>query len=171
MATAQGIGAVSAALVAGSLADRWGRERLLARASAALCVLATLYWLSPSFGLAVLAIGLVGAAYLTTLSTLSSICLSRVSRLLQARVASLYGLVLSTSYALGLLALGWAGDRFGLRQVGVMAALLCLAAVVVLERSGHFSGVDAPARFLGTPTPLMRLPHVPGPDPVEEVSA
>ncbi len=168
LATAQGVGAVGAALLAGSLADAWGRQRLLARASAALCVWACLYWMSPSFPVAVLAIALLGAAYLTTLSTLSSICLSRVSRLLQARVASLYGLVLSTSYALGLLALGWAGDRFGLRQVGVAAALVCLAAVVALKLRGHFSGVDGPARFLGTPTPLVRLPHVPGPDPVED---
>jgi len=55
--------------------------------------------------------------------------------------------------------------------VGVAAALLCLATVVTLKRLGHFSGVDGPARFLGTPTPLLRLPHVPGPDPVEEVRA
>jgi MFS family permease len=169
LATAQGLGAVAAAVLAGSLAERWGRQRLLARASTALAVLATLYWLSPNFGLAVLGISFVGAAYLTTLSTLSSVCLSRVSRLLQARVASLYGLVLSTSYGLGLLALGWAGDRFGIRRVMVTAALACLCVVVALRHRGRFSGVDGPARFLGTPTPLMTLPHVPGPDPVEEV--
>jgi MFS family permease len=169
LATAQGVGAVAAAFLAGSLAERWGRERLLARASGALAVLATLYWLSPNFGLAVVGICLVGSAYLTTLSTLSSVCLSRVSRLLQARVASLYGLVLSTSYGLGLLGLGWSGDHFGLRRVMVVAALSCLAVVLVLKRGGRFSGVDGPARFLGTPTPLMTLAHVPGPDPVEEV--
>ena len=169
LATAQGVGAVGAAFLAGSLAERWGRQRLLVRASAALAILAALYWLSPNFGLAVLGICLVGAAYLTTLSTLSSTCLSRVSRLLQARVASLYGLVLSTSYGLGLLALGWGGDHFGLRRVMVAAALGCLAVVGVLKHRGGFSGVDAPARFLGTPTPLMTLAHVPGPDPVEEV--
>jgi MFS family permease len=169
LATAQGVGAITAALVAGSLAERWGRQRLLMRASAALAVLATLYWLSPSFGLALLGIALLGATYLTTLSTLSSICLSRVSRLLQARVASLYGLVLSTSYGLGLLVLGWGGDHFGIRRVMVAAALLCLAAVALLQRTGRFSGVDGPARFLGTPTPFVTLPHVPGPDPLEEV--
>jgi MFS family permease len=169
LATAQGVGAVAAAFLAGSLAEAWGRQRLLGRASAALALLAALYWLSPNFGLAVLGIAFVGAAYLTTLSTLSSVCLSRVSRMLQARVASLYGLVLSTSYALGLLALGWAGDHFGLRRVMVTAALLCLVVVLVLKRRGRISGVDGPARFLGTPTPLMTLPHVPGPDPVEEV--
>lgn len=169
LATAQGVGAIAAALVAGSLAERWGRERLLTRASAALATLAALYWLSPSFGLAVLGIACLGACYLATLSTLSSVCLSRVSRLLQARVASLYGLVLSTSYGLGLLALGWAGDHFGIRRVMVTAALLCLAVVAVLKRRGGFSGIDAPARFLGTPTPLVTLPHVSGPDPLEEV--
>jgi MFS family permease len=169
LATAQGVGAVAAALVAGSLAERWGRERLLTRASAALATLAALYWLSPSFGLAVLGIACLGACYLATLSTLSSVCLSRVSRLLQARVASLYGLVLSTSYGVGLLALGWAGDHFGIRRVMVTAALLCLAVVAVLKRQGGFSGIDAPARFLGTPTPLLTLQHVPGPDPVENV--
>jgi predicted MFS family arabinose efflux permease len=169
LASAQGVGAVGAAVLSGFLADRWGRQRLLVRASTTLGVLASLYWLAPSFGLAVLGITLLGAAYLTTLSSLSSICLSRVSRLLQARVASLYGLVLSTSYGVGLLALGWASDRFGLRRVMVSAALLCLVVVLRLERRGRFSGVDGPARFLGTPTPMVALPHVPGPDPVEDV--
>jgi MFS family permease len=170
LATAQGVGAIFAAVLAGSLAERWGRQRLLTRASTALAVLATLYWLSPSFPLAMLGIACIGATYLTTLSTLSSVCLSRVSRLLQARVASLYGLVLSTSYGLGLLVLGWGGDHFGIRRVMVAAALLCLAVVALFRRTGRFSGVDGPARFLGTPTPLMTLPHVLGPDPVEEVS-
>jgi MFS family permease len=169
LATAQGVGAIAAAMVAGSLAERWGRSRLLVRASAALALLAALYWLSPNFGLALVGIGLLGATYLTTLSTLSSVCLSRVSRLLQARVASLYGLVLSTSYGLGLLALGWGADHFGIRRVMVAAALLCLVVVLALKRAGRFSGVDAPPRFLGTPTPLMTLRHIPGPDPVEEV--
>jgi len=84
-------------------------------------------------------------------------------------VASLYGLVLSTSYGLGLLVLGWGGDHFGIRRVMVAAALLCLGAVALLHKTGRFLGVDGPARFLGTPTPYMTLPHVPGPDPMEEV--
>ena len=127
----------------------------------------TALWLT--FAVGALVAPFIGASYLTTLSTLSSTCLSRVSRLLQARVASLYGLVLSTSYGLGLLVLGWAGDHFGIRRVMVTAALLCLTLVGLLKRQGRFSGIDGPARFLGTPTPLMTLPHVPGPDPVEEV--
>ena len=170
LATAQGVGAVGAAVVAGSLADHWGRRRLLERTATALSVVAALYWLAPGFGLAVLAITLMGGLYLTTLSTLSSTCLSRVSRLLQARVASLYGLVLSTSYALGLIALGWAGDHLGLRRVMVGAAVLCLAVVVGLRRSGRFLGVEGAARFLGAPTPMLGMPHVPGPDPLEEVT-
>jgi MFS family permease len=169
LATAQGIGAVAAALLAGSLADRWGRERLLLVASASLGSVAALYWLSPNFGLATVGIFLLGGAYLTTLSMLSSICLSRVSRLLQARVASLYGLVLSTSYAVGLLGLGWGGDHLGLRPVMVAAALGCLLVVAVLKLRGRFSFVEGPARFLGTATALRTLPHVPGPDPMEEV--
>jgi hypothetical protein len=51
----------------------------------------------------------------------------------------------------------------------VTAGLLCLAVVAALKRQGGFSGIDAPARFLGTPTPLVTLQHVPGPDPVENV--
>jgi MFS family permease len=169
LATAQGLGAVAAALVAGSLADRWGRRRLLERSSASLAVVAVLYWLAPNFGLAVLGITLLGGAYLTTLSSLSSICLSRVSRLLQARVASLYGLVLSTSYALGLLALGWGGDHLGLRRVMVGAALLCLGAVALLRRSGGLASVEGPAHFVGSPAPGVALAHVPGPEPVESL--
>lgn len=168
LAMAQGLGAVAAATVVGALGDRWGRARLLARSCAAVALIAALSWLAPAFGWAVLGIGLLGAAYLTTLSTMSSICLSRVSRLLQARVASLYSLVLSGSYALGLLALGWAGDRLGVRLVMVGAALMCLGVVVVLWRAGRFAGVEGPALFLGTPTPVA-VPRVAGPDPVEEM--
>jgi len=168
LATAQGLGAVAAATVVGSLGDRWGRRRLLVRSCAAVALVAALTWLAPQFGWALLGIALLGAAYLTTLSTMSSICLSRVSRLLQARVASLYSLVLSGSYALGLLALGWAGDRLGVRRVMVSAALVCLGVVAGFWRAGRLAGVEGPALFLGTPTPVA-VPRVAGPDPVEEV--
>jgi hypothetical protein len=52
----------------------------------------------------------------------------------------------------------------------VGSAVLCLAVVVGLKRSGRFLGVDGPTRFLGAPTPMLGVPHVPGPDPREEVA-
>src|SRR5262249_21991922 len=44
LATAQGVGAIAAAVLTGTLADRWGRRRLVSRMTLALGLVATAYW-------------------------------------------------------------------------------------------------------------------------------
>ena len=64
LVTAQGVGAVSAALAAAPLAARLGRRRLLVAALLAVGPAAVLYGLAPSFPLAVAAIAVLGFVYL-----------------------------------------------------------------------------------------------------------
>src|SRR5262249_33545999 len=124
LATAQGVGAIAAAVATGTLADRWGRRRLVSRMTLALGVVAVGYWLAPQFWMAVALWRLPGGASLSALPGGTAPCMSRVSRMLQARVSSLYVLVLGVGYATGLLALSWLGDHVGLRLTMATAALL-----------------------------------------------
>jgi MFS family permease len=87
-----------------------------------------------------------GGVYLWMLTALSTTCIGRVSREVQARMSSLNSMTLS-GYSLGLLIQGWLGDRVGLRAVPVAALLFLLA--LSLHRRGAFAAVDAPSKFGG----------------------
>lgn len=169
MATAQGIGAISAAVLTGSLADRWGRRRLVSRTTFVLGLVAIAYWLAPWFGLAVGLLAVLGGAYLATLTGINATCMSRVSRLLQARVSSLYTMVLGAGYACGLLALSWLGDHAGLRLTMTTAASLLVVAVLWLKRRGTLGLLDGPAHFLGRAEVTFEVPTLAGPATVKEV--
>jgi len=160
LATSQGLGALAAAFTANALALRWGVCRLLVRALVALPLVAAAYWLAPRFGLAVAVLTLLGGVYLWCLSALSTICMGRVSRDLQARMNSLYFVALSGGYVLGLVAQGWLSDRLGLRAVPTAAALLLLVLVLVWRARRAFAAVDAPGAHGGT-LPVAAGPTMP----------
>jgi MFS family permease len=169
MATAQGVGAIAAAVLTGSLADRWGRRRLVSRTSFLLGGVAAAYWLAPWFGLAVALLPLLGGAYLAVLTGINATCMSRVSRLLQARVSSLYTMVLGVGYATGLLTLSWIGDHAGLRLTMTTTALLLVLAVLWLKRRGTLGLLDGPAQFLGREEVTFDVPTLAGPATVKEI--
>jgi predicted MFS family arabinose efflux permease len=149
LATSQGLGALVAAFTANAVALRWGVRRFVTRALLVVPPVAIAYWLAPRFGLALAALALLGGVYLWCLSALSTICMGRVGRDLQARMNSLYSVALSGGYVLGLVVLGWLGDRLGLRAVPVAAALAFFALVLVLRARRAFAAVDAPGQFGG----------------------
>jgi predicted MFS family arabinose efflux permease len=165
LATSQGVGALVAAFTANALALRLGVRTFLGRALVAVPLLAAAYWLAPRFGVALAALALVGGVYLWCLSALSTICMGRVSRDLQARMNSLYIVALSGGYALGLVAQGWLGDHLGLRAVPVAAALLFFGLVLLLRTRGAFAAVDAASSFGGAlpARPAARPPEPTGP--------
>ncbi len=169
LATAQGVGAIAAAVLTGTLADRWGRRRLVSRMTLALGVIATAYWLVPQFWMAVVLVAMLGGAYLSTLTGVNATCMSRVSRLLQARVSSLYSMVLGAGYATGLLALSWLGDHVGLRLVMATTAVLLTASVAWMRRRGQLALLDGPAQFLGRDEVTFEVPTLAGPATVKEV--
>jgi MFS family permease len=147
LVTAQGIGAVCAALTAGPLAARIGRRRLLVAALLAVGPLAVAYGLAPSFPLAVAAIGLLGFCYLNVLSGTTTVCQVRAPRELRARMASLAMLGIGGGHSLGLVIQGWLGDRVGLRLVTAVTglALLAIIAAVRAARPDLVQSMDEPA--------------------------
>jgi MFS family permease len=170
LATAQGVGGIAAAVATGTLADRWGRHRLVVRTTWALGVVAVAYWLAPFFPLAIVLVAILGGAYLATLTGIAATCMSRVSRLLQARVSSLYTMVLGAGYAAGLLILSWLGDRAGLRFTMVTAAGLLLVALLWMRRRGQLGLLDGPAHFLGRAEASIAVPTLAGAAPAKEVA-
>ena len=169
LATAQGVGAIGAAVLTGTLADRWGRRVLVSRMSLTLGVVAVAYWLVPRFWMAVLLLAVLGGAYLSTLTGVNATCMSRVSRLLQARVSSLYTMVLGVGYALGLLGLSWLGDHVGLRLTMASAAGGLIVGVLWMKRRGVLGLLDGPAHFLGRDEVTFRVPTLAGHATIKEV--
>src|SRR5262249_23476529 len=151
------------------LADRWGRRRLVSRMTLMLGGVAVAYWLAPRFWLAVPLVAMLGGAYLSTLTGVNATCMSRVSRLLQARVSSLSTMVLGVGYATGLLALSWLGDRVGLRLTMVTSAVLLTLTVVWMKRRGLLALLDGPAQFLGRDEVTFTVPTLAGPATMKEV--
>ena len=142
LAASQGAGAMAAAFAINRLGTRWGRRALLERAMLAIGPVAALYWMAPRFRLALVAIFFVGALYMTLMSSLSTALLMRVPRSLQGRIASFYSLTLGAPYALGLIAQGWLGDRFGNRLVPVVAAAVFAGAAVWFAKSRTLAEMD-----------------------------
>jgi MFS family permease len=149
LAVGQGIGALVAAFTANALARRLGVQALLRRAFLAIGPIAVAYWLAPTYELAFAVLMVQGGVYLWMLTALSTTCIGRVSREVQARMSSLYSMTLSGGYSLGLLIQGWLGDRVGLRAVPVAAAALLFLLALSLHRRGAFAAVDAPSKFGG----------------------
>lgn len=155
LVTAQGVGAVCAALAAGPLAARLGRRRLLVAALLAVGPLAAAYGLAPRFPLAVAAIAVLGFCYLNVLSGVTTVCQIRAPRVLRARIASLAMLGIGGGHSLGLVMQGWLGDRVGLPLVTAVAgiSLLAIVATVRALRPGLLEAMDAPIELTSTAAP------------------
>jgi MFS family permease len=130
LVTCQGAGAVCAALVVGTLSELFGQRKLRGIAAISISIVSAVYWVSPSLPVAAGCIFLLGANYLTLMSGLSASCQGRVPRELQARMSSLYSMVLGAGYAAGVWGQGALADRVGLRVVTVGCSVLFLALVL-----------------------------------------
>ena len=158
LVTAQGVGAVLAAVAAGPLAARFTSRRVLVAALTVVGPAAVVYGLAPAFPLAVAALFVLGFVYLSVLSGVSAVCQLRAPRELRARVASLFMLVLGAGYPLGLVIQGWLGDRVGLRLVTTVGGLALLAIVVTVR-------LAAPAAVASmTPAEQPSAARAPGPE-------
>jgi len=105
LVTLQGVGAVCSAVLSTSLADTFGRRRLVEGAAFAIAPVAAFYWLSSTYGDALLAIALLGATYLAVATGSNTVGLSRAPRPMQARISSLFSMVLGGGYGAGLMAI------------------------------------------------------------------
>ncbi len=129
--TAQGVGAVGGALALASLANRYGRRRVLTASIAALPFTVIAYGLAPNLALGTAALVAVGMAYVGVLSGLGTVVQLRAPAELRARILSLYMVALGVIYPLGAVVHGFLGDRIGLRTVTAGGAVAFLAIVVV----------------------------------------
>ncbi|HYO56399.1 MFS transporter [Archangium sp.] len=150
LVAAQGVGAVLAAVMLGPLVAWFGRQRLLEACLLLIGPMAALYWMAPTLHLAALAIVGLGSLYMATLTGLNTSCQLRVPRELQARIHSLYSMMLGVGYAVGVWLQGALADRVGVRFVTTSAAVLLLALVLSLRllRPRAFDATEAPSALV-----------------------
>lgn len=146
LTTAQGVGAVFGALVIVPLAERMGRRRLIVADLVAVPAALCLYALAPTVVTAVLAITLVGAAYIGVLSGLSTVVQLRAPEEYRGRVLSLYLVALGVIYPAGSMVQGAVADRIGLGETTILFALVMLVVVVALAvgRPQALAALDDP---------------------------
>jgi len=150
LVVAQGIGAVVAGLVVGSLVSRWGMRGTMVGAVSAMPIVLVLYGLAPNLALMATALTFVGGFYMLSLSSFSTIAQTLSPPPQRGRVLSINNAILGVMYPLGTVIQGWLGDRVGLRQVTVGAGVTLGAVLVVgrLTRPGFTASIQPPAARL-----------------------
>ena len=127
--SAQGFGAVVAALAQSALAVHFTRPRVLIMSAWLLGPALMAYGLAPSVPTAVAALAIVGCVYLAVFAGLNTVVQLRADASVRARVLSIYLVALGVLYPLAAVAQGALADRIGLREVTVGSGLLFVAAV------------------------------------------
>jgi MFS family permease len=162
LVTAQGIGAVAGALVLPTIAERVGRQTMLASALFVLPVLLVLYGLAPSLWLSAVAFLAVGAGYIAVLSGLNTVVQLRAPAAVRGRVLSIYMMGLGLVYPIGAVLQGTIANHTGVRSVTVAgaAAMMATMAVIALVHPATFAALgDAPD------APAPSTPGPASPDP------
>ena len=142
LVTAQGVGAVCMGLGLATLFGRLGTRRVLLGVLFLLPVALVLYALAPTLPLAVLAIFAVGALYLATLSSFTTVAQLRAPAELRGRVVSVLMMLIGALYPIGSIAQGAIADEIGLRATTTGAAVL-LAALLLAWRMLRPHAADA----------------------------
>ncbi len=141
LVTAQGIGAVTGALVLPSLADRFGRRAVLQTSLFVLPLLLVGYGLAPTLWSSLVAFTAVGAGYICVLSGLNTVVQVRAPAEVRGRVLGIYMVGLGIVYPAGAVLQGWIGDHLGVRAVTVLGAAVLFG--VMVAAAGLFPGVFA----------------------------
>ena len=113
-----------------------------------------LYGLAPTLALAVMALVLLGGAYVGTLTGLNTSVQLHAPASERSRILSLYTLSLSIFYPVGALVQSAFARTWGVRPVTVSAAYL-LAVVLVMVRIFHPQFWDEMARTPNEPVVLL----------------
>jgi predicted MFS family arabinose efflux permease len=142
LVTAQGVGAVCMGLGLATLFGRLGTRRVLLAILFLLAGALALYALAPTLPLAVVAILAVGALYLGTLSSFTTVAQLRAPAELRGRVVSVLMMLIGALYPVGSIAQGAIADEIGLRATTTGAAVL-LAALLLAWRVIRPDAADA----------------------------
>ena len=142
LVTAQGVGAVTMGLALAGLFGRLGTRRVLLGVLFTLPGALVLYALAPTLPLAVVAIFFVGALYLGSLSSFTTVAQLRAPAELRGRVVSVLMMLIGALYPIGSIAQGAIADEIGLRATTTGAAVL-LGALLLLARVLRPRAADA----------------------------
>jgi MFS family permease len=146
LTTAQGVGAVIGSLALASLAERFGRRRMLVVDLLLTPIALVPYALSPSVATATVAIVFVGGAYIGVLSGLSAVVQLRAPTVYRGRVLSLFFGTLSVVFPIGAVIQGAVADRIGLRLTTILsaAALASVVGLIAVTRPHLLAALDDP---------------------------
>jgi MFS family permease len=136
LVTAQGVGAVIGALTLPGVAHRTSRLFVLRASLATMVVALVLYALAPDLVLCALALGVLGGAYVGSLTGLNTSVQLHAPRSERTRILALYTLSLSIFFPVGAIIQSAFARTWGVRAVTVVAAItlaLVLVAVTVLH--------------------------------------
>lgn len=142
MLTMIGAGAVLFSPVVATLGGRVARSRLQGIAIVAYSCAVIGFAVAPTFLLALVALMAVGAAHLTSASTLNTTIQLQVDEDRRAKVLAVYLMVLLLSSPIGLLVLGQLIELIGPRRTMFGAGLVMLAAASALKVSGRLAALD-----------------------------
>jgi MFS family permease len=158
LTTAQGLGAVTGALVLPSLALRAGRGRVLAWSIGLLPVTLVGYGAARSLWWAAALLFAVGLVYMSVLSGLQTTVQLHAPQAYRGRILSLFMVALGVAYPLGSLAQGPLADRLGVAWVTVGSALVLVAVFLVVHwlRPGFVAALTA--REPAAETPPQTVP-------------
>ncbi len=146
LVTAQGVGAVVAGVLLGTLVSRWGLRRTMVRLMATLAPALVVYGLSPNLWWMVPALAVVGGAYMGCMSTFSTIGQTRAPESARGRVMAINNATLGILYPIGAVTQGALGDRIGLRWVTAGSGVVMILAMVAVRllRPGFTEPLDEP---------------------------
>ncbi len=146
-----GLGAVLSSPFITQMAGRVRRSRIQGAALVLYGTAISLLAVSPWFGLALVAMTIMGAAHIASASTLNTAIQLQVDERVRAKVLSVYLTSLLIANPIGQLVLGQLIEHFGARRSfgGAAGTMLAMAAILML--SGRMSGLDAD---LGSNDPL-----------------
>jgi predicted MFS family arabinose efflux permease len=130
LVTAQGVGAVCMGLALATLFGRFGTRRVLLGVLFTLPGALVLYALAPTLPLAVVAIFAVGALYLGSLSSFTTVAQLRAPPELRGRVVSVLMMLIGALYPIGSIAQGAIADEIGLRATTTGAAIVLAASLL-----------------------------------------
>jgi len=133
LVTAQGVGAVLMAVMMGGLAHRVGLRRVVMGALFGLPFALMAYALSPTLGVAAIAIFFVGMGYLGCLSGFNTVAQMRAPSALRGRVMSVNMMTLGLIYPIGAITQGWVADSVGLRATTFATAVALIVIVVAIR--------------------------------------
>lgn len=153
LVTAQGVGAVVAALTLPNLARRTSRSLVLRLSLSTVVVAMAAYGLSPSLALAGASLMFLGAGYIGVMTGLNTNVQLHAPTRERSRILSLYTMSLSISYPIGTFVQSALARGVGLREVTVGAALFGATGlgVAAWRAPGYWGVFVAP----GTPTQLL----------------